>query len=517
MKTGYPRFFVPLIVRELAERLVHWAASKRASEAPNEELTKLLTATGQLALLTAGENYAECCRVYLEAQGKKPIIVVRISFSGALEIFDRMQPTGLRCTHMDIYAVVYPEQLAVEAKAFWQHTGLGISSRCAEFWLENSPFLQPDGRELKGLEAMLPIKEAEIARGVLRRRIGDSLSTEANEVGMEAVYLYPTGMSAISHSATALRKVRSDGLTACRVVIFGFLYVDTFKVLSKVYGFDCKLYGHATPSDLDQLEADLKGGLQIDALYTEFPGNPLLGSVDLDRLYTLSKRHDFLLIVDDTVATSVNANLLCFCDVVCTSLTKMFSGSCNVMGGSMVLNLKSERFELLRKTLDEQFTDTYFPEDVLVMANNSADFEKRVVTASCNAEHVAHLLQQHHTVSQVFYPKVNPTRDIYDHYRRAGRGYGYLLSARFETPEAAIAFHDALNVAKGPSLGTNFTLCCAYTLFAHFSELEWAAQYGVVEHLVRISVGIEDEELLDGLVRRALEAATEKHRSMRLL
>ncbi|KAK7432818.1 hypothetical protein QQZ08_000681 [Neonectria magnoliae] len=506
MKTGYPRFFVPLIVRELAERLVHWAALKRASEAPKEDSTEHLTAPVQLALLTAGENHAECCRVYLEAQGKEPIIVLRISFSGALEIFDGMQSSDLPCPHEDVYAVVYPEQLAVEAKAFWQHTGFGISSRCAEFWLNNAPFLQPDGGELKGLEAMLPIKEAEIARGVLRKRIGDSLSTEANEVGMEAVYLYPTGMSAISHSATALRKVRSDGLTACRVVIFG-----------KVYGFDCKLYGHATPSDMDQLEADLKGGLKIDALYTEFPGNPLLGSVDLDRLYTLSKRHDFLLIVDDTVATSVNVNLLCFCDVICTSLTKMFSGSCNVMGGSTVLNPKSERFELLRKTLDEQFTDTYFPEDVLVMAKNSADFEKRVVTASRNAERVAHLLQQHHSVSQVFYPKVNPTRDIYDRFKRAGRGYGYLLSARFETPEAAIAFHDALNVAKGPSLGTNFTLCCAYTLFAHFSELEWAAQYGVVEHLVRISVGIEDEELLERLVRKALEAATEKHQSMCLL
>lgn len=291
-----------------------------------------------------------------------------------------------------------------------------------------------------------------------------------------------------------------------------FLYVDTFKVLSKVYGFDCKLYGHATPSDLDQLEADLDGGLQIDALYTEFPGNPLLGSVDLKRLHKLSKKHDFVFIVDDTVATSVNVSLLSFCDVVCTSLTKLFSGSCNVMGGSAVLNPQSERFEQLRQIFSEQHVNTYFPEDVLVMEKNSADFEQRVVVASRNAERVAQMLRRHPTVSQVFYPKGNPTQDIYDRYRRPGKGYGYLLSIRFEQPEAAIAFHDALNVAKGPSLGTNFTLCCAYTLFAHFSELEWAAQYGVVEHLVRISVGIEDEAELDDLVQRALQAAAEKHR-----
>ena len=77
------------------------------------------------------------------------------------------------------------------------------------------------------------------------------------------------------------------------------------------------------------------------------------------------------------------------------------------------------------------------------------------------------------------------------------------------TPEAAIAFHDALDVAKGPSLGTNFTLCCAYTLLAHYSELDWAGEYGVVEHLVRISVGIESEDVLRGVINKAL-AATDR-------
>ncbi|KAL6410529.1 hypothetical protein AUP68_06955 [Ilyonectria robusta] len=511
MKTGYPRFFVPLIVRELAERLVQWAASKTASEAPDKESTKLLSTPGQLALLTAGKGHAESCRRYLEAQRKGAITVLHVRFSGALEILDNKQSTSSPRLHEDIYAVVYAGELAVEAKAFWQHTGFGISSRCAEFWLGNAPFLHASTANSNGLTPKLPLREAEDASDVLRKRIGGLISTEVNKVGADAVYLYPSGMSSISHSATALSKMRGGEAKACRVAIFGFLYVDTFKALSKVYGFDCKLYGHATPSDLDQLEADLDGGRQIDALYTEFPGNPLLGSVDLERLYKLSKKHDFVFIVDDTVATSVNVNLLSFCDMVCTSLTKLFSGSCNVMGGSAVLNPQSERFERLRHIFAEQHVDTYFPEDVLVMEKNSTDFEQRVVVASRNAERVAQMLRRHPAVSQVFYPKGNPTQDIYDRYRRPGKGYGYLLSIRFEQPEAAIAFHDALNVAKGPSLGTNFTLCCAYTLFAHFSELEWAAQYGVVEHLVRISVGIEDEAELDDLVHRALQAAAEKH------
>jgi hypothetical protein len=86
-------------------------------------------------------------------------------------------------------------------------------------------------------------------------------------------------------------------------------------------------------------------------------------------------------------------------------------------------------------------------------------------------------------------------------------GYGFLVSIRFKTPAAAMAFYDALDVAKGPSPGTNFTLCCAYTLLAHYAELEWAAEYGVLEDLVRISVGLEEREWLRERVDKALHAA----------
>ena len=83
----------------------------------------------------------------------------------------------------------------------------------------------------------------------------------------------------------------------------------------------------------------------------------------------------------------------------------------------------------------------------------------------------------------------------------------FLLSIRFVHPSSAIAFYDALAVAKGPSLGTNFTLACAYAWLAHAKELEWAAKYGVVEHLVRISVGIEETAELEAIVDAALARA----------
>ncbi|EWZ83864.1 hypothetical protein NW765_008227 [Fusarium oxysporum] len=297
------------------------------------------------------------------------------------------------------------------------------------------PLFSNRGRELP--EAILPIQEAKEAKIAMQQRIADSLSTKDNKLKNSDVLLYPTGMSDISH----IHDIISLYTTARKrtVAIFG-----------KIHGYECKLYD-ATQSDLETLEEDLASGLQLWALFTEFPGNPLPGSVDLERIERIYDEYDFLFVVDDTVGTSVNVDVISHCDIT--------------------------------------------------------DFEERVIKASQNAQHIADILRKHSSVGQVYYPKGSPTQQLHEKYKRPGKGYGYLLSIRFKTPAAAIAFHDALDVAKGPSLGTNFTLGCAYTLFAHYDELEWAEEYGIVKHLVRISVGIENERFLDEVIKTALDAA----------
>lgn len=245
---------------------------------------------------------------------------------------------------------------------------------------------------------------------------------------------------------------------------------------------------------------------------TEFPGNPLLQSPDLARLSVLSKKYNFVLVVDDTLGTYASLRLLGVCDVVCTSLTKMFSGGCNVMGGSVVLNPGSRFYAGLKGVLGEGrgvAEAAWFGGDVVVMEGNSRDFGERVARASGNADGVVGVLRGDGVgvVREVYYPKGAPTQGVYERYRVEGGGYGFLVSVRFWEKAQAVAFYDALDVAKGPSLGTNFTLCCAYTLLAHYKELEWAAEYGVVEDLVRISVGLEEWDWLEGRVRRALRAA----------
>jgi len=159
--------------------------------------------------------------------------------------------------------------------------------------------------------------------------------------------------------------------------------------------------------------------------------------------------------------------------------------------------------------MDNGFEDFYFDEDPIVMERNSRDFKQRIRDIDSNAEAVCDLLQKRSlagggsspVIKQVFYPKYI-TPENYDHCRiketvdgKAG-GYGGLFSLTFISIAASIAFFDALPCYKGPSLGTNFTLACPYTILAHFTELEWAAEFGIEEGLVRISVGMEETDVL---------------------
>jgi cystathionine gamma-synthase len=77
----------------------------------------------------------------------------------------------------------------------------------------------------------------------------------------------------------------------------------------------------------------LMAGDRFFALFCGFPTNPVLESPDLRRIKALSDRFGFPIVVDDTLSTSVNVDLLRFADVICSSLTKAFSGKCHVMGG----------------------------------------------------------------------------------------------------------------------------------------------------------------------------------------
>lgn len=101
------------------------------------------------------------------------------------------------------------------------------------------------------------------------------------------------------------------------------------------------MYGHGSKEDLDTLESKLVSGTRTTVLFCEITSNPLLTTPDLHRIRGLADRFGFIVVCDDTLGTSVNVDILPYVDVIITSLTKIFSGAGNVMGGRYVHQLLS--------------------------------------------------------------------------------------------------------------------------------------------------------------------------------
>jgi len=99
------------------------------------------------------------------------------------------------------------------------------------------------------------------------------------------------------------------------------------------WGPGCVFYGHGGSDDIDDLERRCAGGERFLALFCEFPGNPLLKTPDIGRLRSLADRYDFAIVIDETIGNFLNVHVLHYADVIVSSLTKVFSGDSNVMGG----------------------------------------------------------------------------------------------------------------------------------------------------------------------------------------
>ena len=188
------------------------------------------------------------------------------------------------------------------------------------------------------------------------------------------------------------------------------------------------------------------------------------------------------------------------------------------------MNPSRKNYTALKERLNIRYEDVYYDEDAIFMERNSRNFSQRAAQIDSNAEHICDFLyaasqqqqqqqqQPSSPITEVFYPKWQ-TADHYAARRLPRGGFGGLFSLAFASQAAAEAFYDALACAKGPSLGTNFTLACPYTILAHYTELDWAAQYGVPKSLVRISIGLEEVSWLHKVFADALNAAEDAHRA----
>lgn len=88
-------------------------------------------------------------------------------------------------------------------------------------------------------------------------------------------------------------------------------------------------------------------------------------------------------------------------------------------------------------------------------------------------------------------------------------GFGSVFGVDFENTTQASAFFDNFPVCKGPSFGANVTIALPYVQLVMQKQKEWAKGHGLNETLIRISIGLEDPEVLLKHIKGALRAADE--------
>ncbi len=370
-------------------------------------------------------------------------------------------------------------------RAFWQHTGLIVSTRQAEALMA--------GRTTGG-------EEEEIRRSLRARLAGFYDCSE------DDIFLAPTGMAALFAALRALT-TRTPGHPTAQL---GFPYVDTLKLQQKL-GQGAVFLHHL--EDVGKRLETLLRRRPLAGCFCEIPGNPLLGSADLRQVSPVLKEYGVPLVVDDVVATPVNIDLSGHADLIATSLTKFIAGTGDVMGGALICNPRSPYYGVLRRIASVQHEELLWGEDLRVLEAQAKGFAERMKRHNQNGLYIAERLRRHPAVERVWYPKWEFT-EAYEALRRKDGGWGALVTflprhAEVNSP----AIYDRLRLCKGPSLGTVFTLACPFTLLAHYTELDWAEACGVSRHLIRLSVGLEDAEEVWKRLEEALRTSDRSDRS----
>ncbi|KAI5210769.1 hypothetical protein AUEXF2481DRAFT_411575 [Aureobasidium subglaciale EXF-2481] len=210
---------------------------------------------------------------------------------------------------------------------------------------------------------------------------------------------------------------------------------------------------------------------------------------------------------DDTINGFINLDLIPYVDVMLTSLTKMFSGASDVTGGSVIVSPASHYCDALQSALQARYERPIaFPLDVQTLEHNSQHVRWRAQRCNANALTVAHMLYGHPLIKRLNYPRYDESLPVYRSLMRGRKqglrqsgdpveaGYGPLISAVFYDAAVAQRFYDLLNLPKGSSFGTNFTIAVPFILLVHYYNRHQVAVHSLPEHIIRISVGLEDVE-----------------------
>ena len=369
-----------------------------------------------------------------------------------------------------------------EIKKMIQHFGAIISSRNAEKILFDQKLITEIFKEER-FDISLAEKE-------VKKNLGEAYKTSA-----ENIFLTNSGTNAVFSAVETLTKIREKEGKTINVQL-GWLYLDSIEIIKKRSPDN---YTFINLHQKDAIENWLeKNHEKIASIIGETISNPLLQCADIPWLHQLCKKYNIPLVLDNTMASPHCVDVLPYCDVVVESLTKFASGNGDVLMGAVIINENSSFKNLVKENITE-FTLPPFDADCARLALEIKDYERKMKKISENTFQLYQYLKQQDFVEKIHSVYEENSWENFSKIRKNNNHIG-LLSLVFKKNLAEC--YNVLNIAKGPSLGTEFSLAMAYTYLAHYdlitSEkgLQKLEESGLHPELFRISVGTEPIEAL---------------------
>ncbi|MGD6779606.1 bifunctional cystathionine gamma-lyase/homocysteine desulfhydrase [Sutcliffiella horikoshii] len=312
----------------------------------------------------------------------------------------------------------------------------------------------------------------------------------------KAGFAFGSGMAAI----TAVMMLFDSG---DHVVLTDDVYGGTYRVMTKVLNRMGISSTFVDTSKVENIEAAIQENTK--ALFIETPTNPLLKVTDIQKASLVAKKHNLLTIVDNTFSTPYwQTPINLGADIVLHSATKYIGGHSDVVAGLVVVNTEKLAEEL--HFVQNSTGGILGPQDSWLLMRGIKTLGLRMEATEKNTRRIVDFLESHPFVGKVYYPGLedHPNHEVAK--QQAG-GFGGMVSFDIGSAEKAdqlLARIKYFTLAE--SLGAVESLISVPARMTHASiPAERRAELGIVDGLVRISVGIEDVEDLIADLKQAIE------------
>jgi cystathionine beta-lyase/cystathionine gamma-synthase len=274
-----------------------------------------------------------------------------------------------------------------------------------------------------------------------------------------------------------------------------------FKTIFEKYGLKFHFTGM---QDASLIEKYITKNTKL--IWVETPTNPMMNIIDISACSVIAKKHNLLLAVDNTFATPyLQTPLDLGADIVMHSVTKYLGGHSDVVMGALVVKDEALSKEMYR--IQNSSGAVCGPMDSFLVLRGIKTLHLRMERHCENGKKVAEFMASHPKVDKVYWPGFasHPNHDVA---KKQMRGFGGMISFTLKGNKLS----DALEVVKkakifalAESLGGVESLMGHPATMTHASiPKEEREKSGVVDSLIRLSVGIEDAEDLIADLTQAL-------------